>query len=47
MPKSCQKSGKNMGFDTRGSMQGLEQLTCSKQKHPKTGAFVFACDARL
>lgn len=32
MPKNCQKSGKNIGFDTRGSMQGLEQLTCSKIK---------------
>ena len=32
MPKNCQKSGKNMGFDGVGSVQGLEPITCSKIK---------------
>ena len=32
MPKNWQKSGKNMGFDTRGSMPVTCPFTCSKIK---------------
>ena len=47
MPKNCQKSGKNMGFDNRGSMPVTCPFTCSKKRNVPTGRFSFwkiACE---
>ena len=42
MPKNCQKSGENMGFDTRGSMPVTCPFTCSKKRNaPKRCVFLF------
>ena len=41
MPQNPRKTGKMMGFDTRGSVQTMPPFTCSKRETSQWGVFFF------